>query len=432
MADAEPDQKKLVVVLVHGTFAQGAGWARESSSFARELCRLEGYRTITTSFSWSGRNLIGDRLVAAEALSTQVEEIRRLHPSASMVLVGHSHGGSVIAYALKANPLLGRQLAGCAFLSTPFVSMQTKSEWIAIARGMAFSLATALAAVATTLYWFGIFKLNQFERLHPQLMVYLLLAGVVLYGLMLRLGRIGSEAYVRLDRVWNERARILSTVDLPPGYYGFFRAVGDEAASLLASFQFLTWIVGKLNTAIAGMLRIISKILPRILLSLGVLALSVVVAEELSRDIIPKSLPGAIDSLYEWTNGSTLLGLVLWVLIALMASLSLALTSAFLVSIALVPSFGSSFLLTALFYDMAVEPVPFGRHVLHQLRFGRRGRRGLAHSATYSDAAAVQAVCAWMRTACEAAQQRQQKKYPKVTFVVDPAAFASAKRPNES
>jgi hypothetical protein len=108
------------VVLVHGTGAPGASWTDpDTSALCQHLKSAFGDAISFSRPQWSGRNTYQARVEGARTLRSEVAhgatEDRRT------VLIGHSHGGSVVAYALAADETLCRDVAGAVFLATPFV-----------------------------------------------------------------------------------------------------------------------------------------------------------------------------------------------------------------------------------------------------------------------------------------------------------------------
>src|SRR5260370_35698224 len=61
-----------LVILVHGTFARGAPWARMNSAFVRNLRARLGDGFAITAFDWSGRNSHVARETASDDLSKLV------------------------------------------------------------------------------------------------------------------------------------------------------------------------------------------------------------------------------------------------------------------------------------------------------------------------------------------------------------------------
>jgi pimeloyl-ACP methyl ester carboxylesterase len=112
-------------LLVHGTFAQSANWPALQEGLAEEA-REGGEKASFKQLAWSGKNRAAARESAASAILKSVQEIQSNSSNEKIFLIGHSHGGSAIAYFLKEHPEAANTLAGCAFLSTPFVAIRPR------------------------------------------------------------------------------------------------------------------------------------------------------------------------------------------------------------------------------------------------------------------------------------------------------------------
>jgi hypothetical protein len=109
----------IIVTLVHGTillarwpfvirFMRGLRrarsrkaaqppWYQPDSQFSTSLiAALGGASVEIRSFDWTGGNTLWDRLSAADRLCQHVEAVADANREATQILVGHSHGGSVI------------------------------------------------------------------------------------------------------------------------------------------------------------------------------------------------------------------------------------------------------------------------------------------------------------------------------------------------
>jgi hypothetical protein len=135
------------LVLVHGTGACGAAWTREATS---TLCRYLKDELDEPSFSysdWSGKNTHRARVDGARALIAHVNAV--VPDDHALVLVGHSHGGNVIAQALVDDDHLCRRTAGVVFLSTPFLHARLLPLAKYLPKGPAL-LAGAVCAIGVT------------------------------------------------------------------------------------------------------------------------------------------------------------------------------------------------------------------------------------------------------------------------------------------
>jgi len=116
----EPDR---VVTLVHGTFARHAPWMREGLLWDR-LKALPG-TTLFSRFCWTGSNSHTARLRAGEDLASHLRGLTDKFPNARHFIVGHSHGGNVMLYAMKDEALADR-VTGLVTLATPFITVRRR------------------------------------------------------------------------------------------------------------------------------------------------------------------------------------------------------------------------------------------------------------------------------------------------------------------
>lgn len=115
-----------VVVLVHGTFARGANWTQEDSPLATAVASALHGSVLLASFEWSGSNTHAARLAAGDSLAELLSSLRRSHPTASIHVVAHSHGGNVLAYAMR-QPDVSGSLENVVCLGTPFIVAQPRN-----------------------------------------------------------------------------------------------------------------------------------------------------------------------------------------------------------------------------------------------------------------------------------------------------------------
>src|SRR3981081_681107 len=114
-------------ILVHGTYAKFAHWPALTDKLT-ETARAAGDAPSFEQVRWTGKNRSGARQDAASSIFTVVKRIQRTSANEKIFIIGHSHGGSAIAYFLKEHPEAANTLAGCAFLSTPFVAIRPRRE----------------------------------------------------------------------------------------------------------------------------------------------------------------------------------------------------------------------------------------------------------------------------------------------------------------
>ncbi|GJH30917.1 triacylglycerol lipase [Caballeronia novacaledonica] len=117
--------KDLIVTLVHGTFAHNgrAKWMSVDSSLVSVLKRSLGEEVRFRRFEWDGKNTHSSRQAAGKALAMQLKEQACQDPPATQVVIAHSHGGNILAYALSQSDL-PHLLA--VTLGTPFIRVHPR------------------------------------------------------------------------------------------------------------------------------------------------------------------------------------------------------------------------------------------------------------------------------------------------------------------
>jgi pimeloyl-ACP methyl ester carboxylesterase len=187
-----------------------------AAATAKVPCRFE--RVV-----WSGRNRLSDRYQATHRIA---EIVNSRAIGERFVLVGHSHGGSAIAYYLREQNPVPEAVVGSVFLSTPFVALRERQG----GKEIASSVVVIIGATLITLFYQLPFKLI-----------------VIAWAVVI----IASIAYRWIPSRWvtkkssnigeqslSERIKVQQTADLPNGRYLFLRSSGDEAAAALSFAQF--------------------------------------------------------------------------------------------------------------------------------------------------------------------------------------------------
>jgi hypothetical protein len=116
----EPPLPSAVITLVHGTWAPRAPWTRSDSELCRTLQHTLAGDAVFRAFRWSGRNSFRARRKAAGELRIHLHQSLTKWPEARHYIIGHSHGGNVMFYALRDHEL-GQAVHGVVCLSTPFI-----------------------------------------------------------------------------------------------------------------------------------------------------------------------------------------------------------------------------------------------------------------------------------------------------------------------
>jgi len=233
-------------ILVHGTFAERAPWTLEGSALRARLTQLVAPNDVASfaAVPWGGRNLTRARLVAADAIATQVKA--KSENGEKIFLIGHSHGGSAIAYFLKAYPQVRDRVTGVAFLSTPFIATRLRPQWRLLVRALLISSAMMLLLlilfIVTWLDWNVRVKFGFWASISEFLFYPLaLLIGSSLGYFAWRSAERKLLAYLE-QKLPSDLDR-LATVNIPAGSQIYLRAMGDEAAGLLSMAQFFSWIM---------------------------------------------------------------------------------------------------------------------------------------------------------------------------------------------
>ena len=245
------------LLLVHGTGARDAEWTQpERSTLRRHLELAFGNQVSFARLRWSGRNTYQARLDGARRLRKRVLKTARV--GCVPILVGHSHGGSLIAHALANDPVLCEQVGGVVFLSTPFVHARPLPLGRHLPKGPAL-FAGALCALAIVLG--GIFLLAAMGWLEKSNWVLSAIAYVLPYAGLLTwwtvyqaVGRfLGVSDGVVTKRTQESLAALIGQLDLGSlESFGLnrkalvIRSTADEAASGLAAAQLVGRIAGDL------------------------------------------------------------------------------------------------------------------------------------------------------------------------------------------
>ena len=135
-----------VVYFVHGTFASGAPWTAADAAIGTAIAgalRADGLEPVFQRIEWSGANTVAARCDAIADLEACLDRIFAINPHRRVLLIGHSHGGSV---AIKAAERFAR-CDGLAVitLATPFIIAQVRRDAAALGGMMRLLLCACLA-----------------------------------------------------------------------------------------------------------------------------------------------------------------------------------------------------------------------------------------------------------------------------------------------
>jgi|SRR5262245_32035215 pimeloyl-ACP methyl ester carboxylesterase len=394
-------------ILVHGTFAKSAHWPNLQSGL-EETTRAAGDEPVVEPVRWTGRNSASAREAAASAIFTSVQKIRRISAKEKIFVIGHSHGGSAIAYFLKEHPEVAKTLAGCAFLSTPFVAIRARKE--AVRHIWALILFPYIAVLGVWNEWSKVRKpLSSYPLeevlpleayLLPILVTAVFMAVAFLFALMVQKAKAPHRA---------EQAIRQQTADIPAGHYLFLRCSGDEAAAALSFTQFIAWLAMKTFK----MLEIVTRPYADIynagtdvkdygmaavrgaLLAVFHLALLTVLGYALVY-VLPGICKFGISEYFSQIN-TGLYAVVLFVVACLLLLCLLAVVLIFLTQAITLGVFGWMPFPNGFLVELAIEPLPFGEHCLVHIDWtGSTGLDGFVHSWTYAHPDAIKHLQKWV------------------------------------
>jgi pimeloyl-ACP methyl ester carboxylesterase len=433
----------LYFILVHGTFERKSKFTLSGSRLRDSIaaaCRRSGQGALSDvdffSPRWTGRNRILDRRTAAQDIAQRVRKVQGANDP--IFLIGHSHGGSAVAYFLKNFPELGERIAGCAFLSTPFVAMRLRNYWTDVAAVMfaVVSLVGVLGVAKLASIWIDVigewvlqgpaasYPLGRFGDLLRYALFRVVFGALPFYAVAI------AAVYFLRRRYWLRYLRFLrarlrrniaeqETINMPKGNYIFFRATGDEAAAALSAAQSLAWIVHtaflKLATWLSALLNLCSIVWRTIPGKLILLVLSFDCFATFSYFQTPgRTFSYFFSGMFfagtnftwdiAFTSGVTQSLLILHALliqpIVAFVLLSVLLALALFVVMAIVSTlgaraFGWSGTFEAIFVEFAVEPIPVGATTIHHVEW-QDYQKGLMHSVTYDDDTSLSELTSWI------------------------------------
>ena len=443
-------------ILVHGTFATSAHWPTLQDALA-ETARAAGDEPLFEQLMWTGRNRARARQAAASAILTLVQRVQRTSANEKIFIIGHSHGGSAIAYFLKEHPEVAKTITGCAFLSTPFVAIRPRREAFRLLSMLSlfpiiavssllnvwsrdnispFLPPTAIApcpGVGTQMTdWCNVearaTKLSDWFSLFGSVGV---VAAFVCLAMFFRkrIRELGALSDPQKVEQWQQ------TADIPAGNYLFLRCSGDEAAAALSALQFIAWLAMKGSRFLELVTRPFFALLNSVraasfsssvilgLMGMGALAYGWV-------DVVSHILKFGVLGYFFSPNGpfvGKLKDIQIWLCCARnpmidivfgisgditgivytlvsfvgVSLLLLCLSVVFLIILTQAATswaFGWTRLSTGFLVELAIEPLPFGAHSLINIDWalGSTGLDGIVHSWTYAHPAAIMHLQNWV------------------------------------
>jgi len=222
--------QRIVVTLIHGTFARGAAWAKDGSKLCNAIREAFPGEVEIRRLRWSGWNTIRARAHAAERLGGEIAAAPAPALDTKHFLVAHSHGGNIALYALH-DPEVRERIAGVATLATPFLNARRRDLG---AKGITLFCVGALLWAVLAGYLARRFLWPSAAFLDPVFVgvgLWFLFTWLVLHHWK-RAGRVAEG--LRLARPERERLWIA-------------RMSGDEASAALQTGQLIGTIVARVH-----------------------------------------------------------------------------------------------------------------------------------------------------------------------------------------
>jgi hypothetical protein len=372
-------------IFVHGTFAAEANWPLLQAGLI-EAARSAGENATFEQIHWSGKNRAKARSAAATSIWLYVERKRHSSPSEKIFVIGHSHGGSAIAYFLKWFTETAGKVAGCAFLSTPFVAIRPRENAVNSFTTLSFFLSLIPVFIS-----FFIIPVDP-ERLEfpdPSWYVIGLCVGATWafrkFVLDWRVARLAEDAMRE------------QTANMPGANCLFIRASGDEAAAALSAAQFIAWASAKSYALVERLTRPLLHLDRRLTFSFVVLGFfgSFCTFEWV-----------LVDMFFRFPHDfNTLVGKLYFCILVLCSIIAIALIVCVFATYfvlgaqaVMARAFGWTDLLAGFLTELAIEPLPFGTHSLVHIDWsdGSFSGDGIVHGWTYSHPRAVEHIRSWV------------------------------------
>jgi hypothetical protein len=235
--------RPVVFTLVHGTWAQDASWTEEGSALRTALDKSLGALVVFRVFHWSGRNSFHARTSGGDELREFLKQGLQMFPSASHLLISHSHGGNLVLHALEDLNLRSR-IYGSVCLSTPFITVSDRNfgdfmgfALTAMNWGFAFCASVALGFKVPFLRAFYLSTIGQDHPTSMQTWASLLvfIPQVVFFWAALYLP---ARAWKKFAVEFRKRQTRRAVDDLN---LLVIRPTADEASGALTTTQFFAW-----------------------------------------------------------------------------------------------------------------------------------------------------------------------------------------------
>jgi hypothetical protein len=395
-----PTTPRVVVTLLHGTWAQSATWVLPDSPLCRKLTETWGQRIALMPLRWSGGNTVRARTRAAAALAAHIDTVSVQFPAANHYVIAHSHAGNIALYALRQRS--SAPIRGLACLSTPFLHVRDRNLGQVSVSSISAGLFVSVMMVLTTLL----------ERQFAWTEDGALLAGLSAAAVLTAFFHVGSQ---RLAEPTLAACSLPTSIDAD---LLLIRATGDEASSALAAAHFASWLAKRLWNYPASVLReaygAVQEWRRPAVAVLKWLTVPAVVCIAVALSMAPAAgddgqpLAYAFQlvatlALFVWLSSLAVLwvsagGTALHYFLSLMLAGLITGPLAVVLAILIMP-FGPELALTCARLELTAEAVPPGTHTVHHLpdrRLTPGNALPLDHSRSYNDPAAIDLIVGWI------------------------------------
>lgn len=129
MSSTEPTDPPYIAYLVHGTYSSAGAWPSNSLL----LTQFKEIGAEIRVVRWTGNNSHVDRVCCACLLAQRIQEEWSTRKHAQVVVVGHSHGGTISHYAAARLPLEIRRDILLVTLGSPIIRSEAFPKNVVLA-----------------------------------------------------------------------------------------------------------------------------------------------------------------------------------------------------------------------------------------------------------------------------------------------------------
>src|SRR5581483_3424312 len=225
----------FVFTLVHGTrlggplaWGKNRGWIERGEPI-RQVLESVFDGSLVHPFRWSGWNSVQARSAAAKSLANHIRGVARDYPQHQHVLIGHSHGGSVIFLALQ-DEEAAANVHGVITMATPFLLVNNTPPILGV---------VAQIAIGMALVFFGLMFIVVYAVLGGWRLALIASVALLLTMATKKWGPVGCRLANGIEFCWTrlrnwrewvvEHARSTTTLGQFTGPTLLLRMSGDEA-----------------------------------------------------------------------------------------------------------------------------------------------------------------------------------------------------------